>query len=455
MILNDTIAAISTPVGYGGISIVRLSGKDAISIADNIFIGKVKPSSISNRNIIYGKIFDPEDNRIIDDVLLIVMKGPRTYTGDDMVEINCHGGVLITKKILEILLTYGARLAEPGEFTKRAFLSGRIDLAQAEAVMEVVFAKTDTELKLAVSQLEGNLSSQITEIKELLLQFLSLIEASVDFPEDVGVDRKEFGTHLHKVLSRIEHLLRTADEGRLLREGAKVSIVGRTNVGKSSILNALLSEERAIVTPIPGTTRDTLEEWINIGGIPAKVVDTAGLRKARGLIEHKGIKRTKDSIKSADIILIVIDSARPISKEDGKIIEKVKKKKAILVLNKIDLPRKCNFSSVKKSLDGLPIIETSAICGTGIDTLRNEIKNILTHHRWEYETVLLTARHAAILKRAKWSLKRVQTLLKEKAPEEIMAFEVREGLNALGEVLGESTPDEILDKIFSKFCIGK
>lgn len=372
-----------------------------------------------------------------------------------MVEINCHGGVLITKKILEILLRYGARLAEPGEFTKRAFLSGRIDLAQAEAVMEVVFAKTDTELKLAVSQLEGNLSSQITEIKELLLQFLSLIEASVDFPEDVGVDRKEFGTHLHKVLSRIEHLLRTADEGRLLREGAKVSIVGRTNVGKSSILNALLSEERAIVTPIPGTTRDTLEEWINIGGIPAKVVDTAGLRKARGLIEHKGIKRTKDSIKSADIILIVIDSARPISKEDGKIIEKVKKKKAILVLNKIDLPRKCNFSSVKKSLDGLPIIETSAICGTGIDTLRNEIKNILTHHRWEYETVLLTARHAAILKRAKWSLKRVQTLLKEKAPEEIMAFEVREGLNALGEVLGESTPDEMLDKIFSKFCIGK
>lgn len=455
---KDTIVAISTPIGEGGIGIVRLSGPLALPIADKVFRGKngKLPSQLPTYTIHYGHIVN--GNRILDEVILTVMRAPRSYTREDVVEINCHGGILPLKSVLELVLRKGARLAEPGEFTKRAFLRGRIDLAQAEAVVDVIRARTDLSLKVALSQLQGRLSEQIEGIKEGLLNLIALLEAAIDFPEEEvnPPSREEVEKEIREAEKEVSALLRTAREGRIIQEGLSVAIVGRPNVGKSTLMNALLKEERVIVTPVPGTTRDTVEDMVSLRNIPVKFIDTAGIREHRDLVEKEGIKRSREAIARADLVLFVVDGSEGLDKEDYQIWEEVKHRETLLVLNKVDLPLKTSPEELKKVFPGKRVVRISALTGKGLTRLETAIEGMVWRGEVSGEPTFITrARHKEALTRAGESLGRARHALRKGLSEEFIVLDLREALTNLDSIIGETTTEDILERIFAEFCIGK
>ncbi|HID94297.1 MAG TPA: tRNA uridine-5-carboxymethylaminomethyl(34) synthesis GTPase MnmE [bacterium (Candidatus Stahlbacteria)] len=447
----DTIAAISTPLGEGGIGIVRISGEDSLRIADRIFKGKVTPSKVPTHAVHYGKIIDPNTQTEIDEVLLIVMRKPHTYTTEDVVEINTHGGIAVLKRILQIVLDNGARLAERGEFTKRAFLGGRLDLSQAEAVIDIIRAKTEEGLSLAYSQLQGRLSHELNEIKDTLVNALTLLELSIDFPEEdvEEPDPEEIKSRLAEAKNKIISLIHAGERGKIVREGVSFAITGRTNVGKSSLFNALLLEDRAIVTPYPGTTRDIIEGWIDINGIPIKLIDTAGIRDSDNPIEQLGVERTRKAIKESHGILFVLDKSTGVMDEDLEILEHLKGQKIIGVLNKSDLGGRedgWNFD--------FPLISVSALKHTNIDKLTNLMKDVVVPSDYE-SPILARERHIEALKGAAISVNKAYDGITNNQLPELISYEIKEALNSLGKITGETTPEDVLDKIFNEFCIGK
>jgi len=461
MSLKDTIVAIATPLGCSGIGIVRMSGKRSFSIAKKIFRppeGK-KVNWSSSFRIYYGWIVDPETKRQVDEILLTLMRAPRTYTREDIVEINCHGGPVPLRKTLELILKFGARLAEPGEFTKRAFLNGRIDLVQAESVLDIIQAKAERSLEVALNSLEGKLSRRISSLKEKMIDLLSCIEAEIDFSsEDLEfLYRRDKKKRLEEILKDIDSLLEAAEMGGIYKEGIKAVIVGKPNVGKSSLLNILLQRERAIVSYVPGTTRDTLEEMVNIKGFPVWIVDTAGLKEAKGVVEKEGVVRTRRKMKEADIILLLIDGSRPLNKEDREIFKEVKEKEVLIAINKIDLPQKVKREEIFSFFPERKIVEISATRETNIDKLKEKLANFVLKEATpsSSDLLIMNLRQKGTLKETRKSVKRALNVLKQGLSEELIAFDLREGINKLGEITGEVATDEILDRIFSRFCIGK
>lgn len=457
---EDTICAISTPIGDGGIGIVRISGKDAILIADKIFFPKrnKKLSALPSHTIHYGEIRDDSKEKI-DEALVSIMKAPNTYTKEDVVEINCHGGAVPLKRVMELVIKNSARLAEPGEFTKRAFLNGRIDLSQAEAVIDIINSKTDDSLRLAVNQLSGILSKKVNAIREELISIIASVEASIDFvDEDIEfISRYEMGKRIKRAVDEIETLITTADEGRIYKEGIATAIIGRPNVGKSSLLNALLKEERAIVTPVPGTTRDVIEEWVNIKGVPLRILDTAGIRHTEDIVEIEGVKRSREAIKSADIILLLIDGSVKLNEEDKGLMEEVMDKKLIVLLNKSDLPSLVKKDDIEKALPEKEIVTISALTGEGVDRLRSVIHGLLFKGRITAgeRAIITNLRHKTALEKTKKALETLEGSLKNEMSEEFLAVDLRGALNALGEITGETATEDILNRIFEEFCVGK
>lgn len=454
----DTIAAISTPLGEGGIGIIRISGKDAIKIADKIFHSPkgLKLADVKTHTIHYGFIVNPQTGEKIDEVLVTVMRAPHTYTREDTVEINCHGGYITLKKILNLVLLHGARLAEPGEFTKRAFLRGRIDLSQAESVIDLIKAKTEQAQKIALDHLSGKLSEKINELRDAITRVCAHVEAYIDFPEEDidGLTQEQIQSEINRVKEEIKKLIEGYEEGKIYREGLRAAIVGKPNVGKSSLLNALLMKDRAIVTEIPGTTRDIIEEYVNIKGIPLQIVDTAGIREAHDLVEAEGIKRSLKAVELAEIILLVLDSSKPIDSLDEEIINKIIHKKVIVVINKKDI--KSREFQLPESLKDKPAVEISALKGEGIEELKELIFNTTITGKYEQEGVVVTKlRHKIALDNALEALENALQTFEKKEPLEITAMFLREALNCLGQIVGVVTTEDILNIIFSEFCIGK
>ncbi|OGW37624.1 MAG: tRNA uridine-5-carboxymethylaminomethyl(34) synthesis GTPase MnmE [Nitrospirae bacterium RBG_13_39_12] len=462
MFTDDTIAAISTPLGEGGIGIVRLSGKDSIKIAEKIFISP-KDKSLNNLKsyrVNYGYIKNPLNMEKIDEVLVTLMRSPYSYTKEDVVEINCHGGMIPLRKTLELVLKHGARLAEPGEFTRRAFINGRIDLSQAEAVIDLIRAKTDESRRIAIEQLNGGLSEKITLLRDRLKELCAIVEADIDFPEDeIDTPSKHVMLDSMKNISReLENLLKTYDEARFFREGLSTVIVGKPNVGKSSLLNAFLNKDRAIVTEFPGTTRDIIEEYLNINGLPLRIIDTAGIRAVQDITEREGVKRSLQSIKSADLIIAMFDSSEPLKEEDFDVIEKVNNKNVIFVLNKCDLPTVVDkHVIISRLMPNSIVLNISATRGDGLNDLKARIlESCLKDWKEEREGVVITnLRHKSAIENARISLDRAVSALIENQPFEILALELRESMDRLGEIVGTITTEDILNKIFNDFCIGK
>jgi tRNA modification GTPase len=459
-LLEDTIAAISTPLGEGGIGIVRISGKDSIRVAEKMFKGEKSLSQLPSHRVNYGEIVHSETGEVIDEVLLTLFVAPKSYTAEDLVEIDCHGGQLVLTRVLEQALTCGARLAEPGEFTLRAFVNGRIDLSQAEAVAEVIRAKTDLGLKLALRHLKGDLSEKINSYRDKLIEILARLEVEIDFSEEEvePLDRDKVVKEIESIERDLDALLATYDEGKILKEGLNVVIVGKTNVGKSSLLNALLKEDRAIVTPIPGTTRDVISEFANVKGIPVRLVDTAGYRISKDTIELEGIKRTRVEMSEADLLLLVVDTSSEIDQEDLDLKKQVERSRYLLVINKVDIASPDLIRKNEQKLGENPIVaEVSALKGDGLDKLKEMIvssSRSLRKDRTE-GVILSSLRHRDALSRAKKSLSLARNSLKKKMSPEFVALDVKASLDAIGEVVRKTVTDDILNKIFSEFCIGK
>ena len=508
MFLDDTIAAIATPLGEGGLTVLRLSGPQSLAIADKCFVpqGKssLKPSAAPTHTIHYGRI--ERQGKVIDEVLMAVMRAPRTFTREDVVEISCHGGLLPAKLVLDTLLEKGARLAEPGEFTKRAFLNGRLDLAQAEAVADVIHSRTELALAAANEQLAGKLSQRINQLRDDLMKTLAHVEAHIDFPdEDIAPDTKEqLLKRLRDGAAFMDELLRTADEGQILRRGIRTAIIGRPNAGKSSLLNQLLGHERAIVSHIPGTTRDTIEETANIRGLPVVFIDTAGLREAGDEIEAEGIRRSHESLAKAELILHVLDASEPLTEGDRRYLAEFEDKKRILVLNKTDLPRRFVLPDLENEgqsarergaavpaaetlvdsmgqkmampIDGgtsqrrgtgalhydvqrpgLPVVEVSCLTGAGLESLKDGIKQCVWSGEIKAEMlqVMINSRHQQALKRAREAAVRAADALGADFTLELVAMDLRIAVNAVGEIVGKTSTEDLLDSIFSQFCIGK
>jgi tRNA modification GTPase len=457
---EETIAAISTPFGVSGIGIVRISGSLAEPIATRLFKPKSEPFQFISHHFHYGEIVDPQKGHPIDEVLLVLMKAPKTYTREDILEIHCHGGYFILQKILELVLREGTRMAHPGEFTKRAFLNGRIDLTQAEAVIDLINAKTMASLEIANQQLRGNFFRELNSLKERMIEKLALIEAHLDFPEEEiePISLGEMKHSLKEMIKKLNEWIGSYEEGRIFREGISCAIVGKTNVGKSSLLNVLLKEERAIVTPIPGTTRDLIEEVLNINGIPVRLIDTAGLRKATDSIELEGVKRAKERVAESDFILLMVDGSRPIDIDDLEIFEEVKGKKKVVVMNKKDLPPMIPPKEMKDRFQRDSIISISALKNEGIEGLKEAIYTLLIHREVrpspEY-LIIANVRHKRALDQIKESLSNTLKGLEKGTSLEFIAFEMRSALEALGEMVGETTPEEVLNRIFEQFCVGK
>jgi tRNA modification GTPase len=456
---EDTIAAISTPLGEGGLGIVRISGKKTLSISDKTFKGKVLPSKAQSHTANHGTIIDPETNEVIDEVILTVMLSPKSYTTEDMVEISCHGGSFVLYKVLQQALNSGARLANPGEFTLRAFLNGRIDLTQAEAVAEVIKAKTDLSLKVAMDHLKGELSEKLNLFREKLIELLAQIEVQIDFPEeDIQPQNKEsILKEIDVIKNEINFLIETYDEGKILKDGLRVVIVGRPNVGKSSLLNAFLKEERAIVTPIPGTTRDVISETANFKGVPVRLIDTAGFRVSKDRIEAEGVKRTKLEINKADMILWVIDLSQKLDKEEFELEKEIINFKHVVVLNKEDLADDAFISDLEKRFENRACQRVSALKLQGIEELKQSVaSNALTLDRDMNGDVMLSSlRHKEALLKAEEGLKKAMTSLDQGMSYEFVALDLRIALDSIGEIIGKTVTDDILNKIFSEFCVGK
>ena len=457
--MEDTIAAISTStVSSGGISIVRISGPDAIIIGDKVFKSKknIKLANVQSHTVHFGNIC--ENGNEIAEALVIVMKAPNTYTRENIVEIDCHGGILVTKKVLEAVLNAGARLAEPGEFTKRAFLNGRIDLSQAEAVIDIINAKNDYALKSSVNQLDGKLSEKIKNIREIILNNVAFIEAALDDPEHFDIDANvdNLKNDVENCLNNVDNLLKTCDNGRIMHDGVRTVILGKTNAGKSSLLNVLAREERAIVTDIEGTTRDTLEEMINLSGITLNLIDTAGIRKTDDVVESIGVNKAKKLAEIADLVIYVVDSSRVLDDNDYDIINFIKDKKAVILLNKSDLASKVSADDIKKLVDKT-VISVSAKESSGIDELSDTIKEMFFDGQVSFndEIYITNIRHKKLLSDAKESLKLVMNSIDDDMPEDFYSIDLMSAYESLGLIIGESVEDDLMDEIFSKFCMGK
>lgn len=456
--MDDTIAAIATPPGEGGIGIIRISGEESKEILGRIF-RSASGCEIESRRMTYGHIVEPESGSIIDEVLAVYMKGPKTYTVEDVVEINCHGGMVPLRKTLELILSCGARMAEPGEFTKRAFLNGRLDLSQAEAVIDVIKARTDKSFDVAMQQLDGRFSEKIKTIREKFVDLLVNITVNIDYPdEDIEeLTYDQLIEDLSRISGEIEELLKSAETGRIMQEGLAISIIGKPNVGKSSLMNTLLGESRAIVTEIAGTTRDIIEEHLSIRGIPVKLTDTAGIRKTSDIIEKIGIEKSKESFNQADLVIFILDLSRALDQEDIEIMALLNPEKSIVIFNKNDLSRNLDESAVRKLLPGAVIIEASMETGEGIREIEDQIESMVYGGKVsQKESVMVTnVRHKDILLKATASLRDAREMAERKEALELIEIDVNTAYQSLGEIIGETVQDDIIDEVFARFCLGK
>lgn len=459
MYFEDTIAAISTAQGTGGIGIIRISGSTAFEIAQRIFVGKKPFDEIKTHTLSYGKIIDTESKATIDEVLISKMKKPNTFTREDIVEINCHGGAVVLGKILELVIKEGARPAEAGEFTKRAFLNGRIDLSQAEAVIDLINAKTTRSTRVAVDQLEGKLSRRIKEAREKLIELLAHIEVTVDYPEDdiEEITGQEVYSGILEIKKKLEALSNNFEKGRIIREGIAAVIVGRPNVGKSSLLNEMAGKNKAIVTDIPGTTRDIIEEYINIKGIPVRIIDTAGIRETEDVVEQIGVDMARKAIETADLIIAVIDASTGLIDEDLAIIRNVEDKKLIILLNKIDLVSEKIADEIEAMMAGKKVIRTSLINESGIEELEEYIVNMFLKGEVNSDNdVLITnIRHKNLIDKALKSIGYAAAAFEQKVPLDCITIDIKNAAESLGEITGESVNEDVMHEIFSRFCIGK
>lgn len=459
MKITDTIAAISSAAGNSGIGIIRVSGDEAIEVVDKIFRPANKNKKLANvesHTVHYGHIMDGD--KTLDQVLVIVMKNPHSYTGEDTVEIDCHGGMLILKKVLDLVLKNGARTAEPGEFTKRAFLNGRIDLSQAEAVMDLINSKNDFALNSSIEQLKGEVSDAIKDIRKDIIYHIAYIESALDDPEHISLDGydEEITEMLNENINKISKLVNSFDNGRIMKEGIKTVILGKPNAGKSSLLNLMLGEDRAIVTDIEGTTRDTLEENINFNGLSLKIIDTAGIRDTEDLVEQIGVNKAKEIAKEGDLIIYVVDGSRELDDNDREIIKLINDKQAIILVNKSDMDTVINIDELKKD-SNRDVILFSAKNGEGMDQLEEEIRNMFYSGKVTYndQVYITNARHKEALENALESLKQVKNSVDAGMPEDFYSIDLMDAYTDLGLIIGESVEDDLVNEIFSKFCMGK
>ena len=457
--MEDTIAAVATAYGEGGIGIIRISGEEALPILQGIFEFHGDTDTFTSRRMTYGKIIDKEKNQIIDEVLAVYMKGPKTYTAEDVVEINCHGSMVSLRKTLALVLRKGARLAEPGEFTKRAFLNGRLDLSQAEAVIDMIRAKTDKSFDVAVSQLEGRLSLKVEEIRQKLLDLLVDITVNIDYPdEDIEeMTYEKLEESIVETQDMIEKLLETSSTGRMIREGIKIAIVGKPNVGKSSLMNGLLKETRAIVTDIPGTTRDTIEEVLSIRNIPVYLVDTAGIRETSDKVEKMGIEKSKEAFNQADFILFLLDGSRPLEEEDLQIMELLKERKSLVLINKRDLGEAISIEEISAKLPASQVIEASLLKGQGITEIEDAVEDLVYGGEIvQKESMMVNnVRHIELLQQAVKSLTDALHMSERREALDFIEVDVKNAYERLGEIIGETVSDDIINEVFARFCLGK
>ena len=460
--MEETIAAISTAPGTAGIGIIRMSGKDVFSILEKIFkpIKEEPRDKIKGYTIKYGKIFNPETNEIVDEVLVSYFKEPKSYTQENMCEINSHGGTIVVRKILELCLKNGAQIAEPGEFTKRAFLNGRIDLAKAEAVINLINAKSEKETKASINQLEGNLSLEIKRIKKMILSLLADIEASIDYPEydeAEDVSNNKALTKLDEIQKELEKLNKSFETGKIIKDGIKVAIIGKPNSGKSSLLNAILKEDRAIVTDIEGTTRDTIEEFVTIDGIPFKFVDTAGIRKADNKVEEIGIEKSKKVAKESDLIIAMFDNSKKLTKEDEEILDFIKDKTAIIILNKIDLKEKVLEKEEKITNSGKDVIKISLLSNCDLSGFYKELNMLFELNKInpDNEIIITEMRHKKLIEDAIAHTENAKKTILDNIPIDIISINIKEIIEDLSKITGENVTEDVINEIFSKFCLGK
>ena len=448
----DTITSISTPMGEGAIGIVRLSGPQAIEIGDILYKGKKKLSEVETHTINYGHIIDPETNETVEEVMVSVLRAPKTFTREDIIEINCHGGILTINRILELTMTYGARMAEPGEYTKRAFLNGRIDLSQAEAVMDFIRSKTDRASKVAMNQIEGRLSDLIKKQRQSILEILAQVEVNIDYPEydDVEDATTDFLLEQSKrIKEEINQLLETG--------GLSTVIVGRPNVGKSSMLNNLIQDNKAIVTEVAGTTRDVLEEYVNVRGVPLRLVDTAGIRDTEDIVEKIGVERSRKALSEADLILFVLNNNEPLTEDDQTLFEVIKNEDVIVIINKTDLEQRLDVSELREMIGDMPLIQTSMLKQEGIDELEIQIKDLFFGGEVQNQdmTYVSNSRHISLLKQARQSIQDAIDAAESGIPMDMVQIDLTRTWEILGEIIGESASDELIDQLFSQFCLGK
>ena len=456
----DTITSISTPMGEGAIGIVRLSGPQAIEIGDILHKGKKNLSEVETHTINYGHIIDPETNETVEEVMVSVLRTPKTFTREDIIEINCHGGILTINRILELTMTYGARMAEPGEYTKRAFLNGRIDLSQAEAVMDFIRSKTDRASKVAMNQIEGRLSDLIKKQRQSILEILAQVEVNIDYPEydDVEDATTDFLLEQSKrIKEEINQLLETGAQGKIMREGLSTVIVGRPNVGKSSMLNNLIQDNKAIVTEVAGTTRDVLEEYVNVRGVPLRLVDTAGIRDTEDIVEKIGVERSRKALSEADLILFVLNNNEPLTEDDQTLFEVIKNEDVIVIINKTDLEQRLDVSELREMIGDMPLIQTSMLKQEGIDELEIQIKDLFFGGEVQNQdmTYVSNSRHISLLKQARQSIQDAIDAAESGIPMDMVQIDLTRTWEILGEIIGESASDELIDQLFSQFCLGK